>query len=63
MPDAADVSVEFPSARVPADRENRLGQVPLLQRRVHTTALSARRRAVSTACRISLPRCVNRAQG
>lgn len=32
MPDAADVSVEFASASVFADREDRLGQVPLLQR-------------------------------
>ncbi|MEY3712909.1 MAG: hypothetical protein RL321_529 [Pseudomonadota bacterium] len=43
MPDAADVPVEFASARVPADREDRLGEVSLLQRRVHAAALSATR--------------------
>ena len=40
LPDAADVPVEFASARVSADRGDRLGEVPLLQRRVHAPALT-----------------------
>ena len=40
LPDARHVFVELASPRVPAHRENRLGQVPLLQRRVHAAALS-----------------------
>ena len=40
LPDAADVPVELASARVPAGRGERLGEVPLLRRRVHAQALS-----------------------
>lgn len=32
MPDAADVSVELASTRLSADREDRLGEVSVLQR-------------------------------
>jgi glutamine synthetase adenylyltransferase len=38
-PDAGHVPVELASARVPADREDRLGEVPVLRRRVHADPL------------------------
>ena len=39
VPHARHVPVEFASARVPADREDRLGEVPVLQCGVHVAAL------------------------
>src|SRR5256885_9301003 len=39
LPDAADVPVELASARVSADRGERLGEVSLLRRGVHAAAL------------------------
>ena len=40
LPDAADVALEQPSARLPADRGDGLCEVPVLQRRVQPEALS-----------------------